>query len=224
MEIVPHVHLIPGVIANPYLLIDGEAITLIDTGLPWSKNKIIAYIHDLGYSTHQIKNIIITHTDLDHIGGLAALRRASGARILTSAIEAQALAEGHPSRPIPARNRRRGFLLRLMVKLAKSPRITADEIVTGGQVLPILGGLRVIDSAGHTPGHISLYLPSAGVLFSGDSIISEGDKLLPSREAVTWDRQKADESVRLQASLGAHIVCPGHGPVIMDAAGKFPPV
>jgi glyoxylase-like metal-dependent hydrolase (beta-lactamase superfamily II) len=39
---------------------------------------------------------------------------------------------------------------------------------------------------------------------------------------LTWDLAKAKESIQKQAALGPRIVCPGHGPVLMDAIGKFP--
>jgi glyoxylase-like metal-dependent hydrolase (beta-lactamase superfamily II) len=97
-----------------------------------------------------------------------------------------------------------------------------DERLADGQVLPVLGGLRVVATPGHTPGHISLYAPAVGVLFVGDSLVSERDGLRPSRGANTWDEAQALESVRLQAALGAHVVCPAHGPVVNNAIGKFP--
>jgi glyoxylase-like metal-dependent hydrolase (beta-lactamase superfamily II) len=97
-----------------------------------------------------------------------------------------------------------------------------DEIVADGQVLPALGGLRVIDTAGHTPGHISLFAPAAGELFCGDSIVSDADGLHGSRPGLTWDETKAKEAVKKQSLLSARIVCSGHGPVVMDAAGRFP--
>jgi glyoxylase-like metal-dependent hydrolase (beta-lactamase superfamily II) len=91
-----------------------------------------------------------------------------------------------------------------------------------GDKLPALGGLVVVETPGHTPGHISLFAPSAGVLFCGDSIVSDQNTLQGSRPGITWDESKARESERKQAALGAQIVCSGHGPVVMDAVGKFP--
>jgi len=82
--------------------------------------------------------------------------------------------------------------------------------------------LRVVETFGHTPGHISLFAPSAGILFVGDSLVSDKNGLRGSRGANTWDQDKANAAVRKQAALGARIVCSGHGSVVMDAAGKFP--
>ncbi|HUH98731.1 MAG TPA: MBL fold metallo-hydrolase [Anaerolineales bacterium] len=224
MEITAKVHLIPNIIANPYLVIDADGLTLIDAGLPGSGRKILHYLAGLGWSPSDLKRIIITHSDIDHVGGLPAVKKASGARLYASAIEAEAMAQGHPSRDIQSKKLARRLLLGILRPLVKAAPIRVDEILSAGQVLPVLGGLQVLETPGHTPGHISLYSPSTGILFSGDSIVSRDGGLLRSIPANTWDEAKADESARRQAALGAQIVCCGHGAVIRDAAGKFPRV
>ena len=224
MEIVRSVHLIPNVIANPYLLIDPDGLTLIDAGLPRSHRKILRYLSGLGYTAKDLKRILITHADFDHIGGLVALKAASGALILASPVEAQAMSAGHASRPLNPRRKLTKLLFDLMAKLFKPAPVQADEFLMDGQILPVLGGLQVVETPGHTPGHVSLFLPSEGLLFCGDSLVSEQSGLRGSRGANTWDQAKADESVRKQAALGARMLCSGHGPVVMDAADKFPQI
>jgi glyoxylase-like metal-dependent hydrolase (beta-lactamase superfamily II) len=145
----------------------------------------------------------------------------TGARTYASNIEAGAIASGRPSRQIKSS----GFSVRrlmfsLLGPLMKVTPFQVDEILADGQILPALGGLRVVDTAGHTPGHISLFAPSVGVLFCGDSMVTDEKGIHPPR--YIWDDAKAKEAQRRQAALGARIVCPGHGPVIRDAAGKFP--
>ena len=224
MEIIPNVHLIPKTVANPYLLIDPDGLTLIDAGLPGSQKKILRYMAGLGYAPADLKRILITHADFDHVGGLAALIKATAARVYASPVEAQALRERHASRPVKPRRLITRLLFGLMGGLFKPARIQVDELLSDGQILPLLGGLRVVDTPGHTPGHISLFAPSVGILFCGDSIVSGEDGLHGSSGSNNWDQTKSDESVRKQAALGARILCSGHGPVIMDVAGKFPQV
>ena len=222
MEITRNVHLIPDVMANPYLLFDSDGLTLIDTGLPGSHKKILKYIIGLEHAPTDLKRIILTHSDLDHIGGLAGLKQASGARVYASAIEAEAIAKGQASRRIrPSRFGRR-LLMGLLGKFFKARPVRVDEILHEGQTLPVLGGLQVLETPGHTPGHISLYAPSVGVLFVGDSIVSRENGLVGSVPANTWDQTKAAESVRKQAALKPNVVCSGHGPVVRDAADKMP--
>jgi glyoxylase-like metal-dependent hydrolase (beta-lactamase superfamily II) len=222
MEILPNVHLIPNIIANPYLLIDPDVLTLIDTGLPGSHRKILRYMADLGYAPQDLKRILITHADFDHVGGLAALKAATGARIFASPVEAHAMAEGHASRPLKPRRKITKLLFDLMASLFRPSNVQVDEFLSDGQTFPVLGGLRVVETPGHTPGHVSFFAPSTGILFCGDSIVSEQTGLRGSRGANNWDQTKSDESVRKQAALGATIVCSGHGPVVTDAADKFP--
>ena len=223
MKIIDNVYVVPGVMANVYILDDEDGLTLIDAGMPRSEKKILAYISTLEKSEGDLKRILLTHSDVDHIGALAALSKASGARTYAGQIGAKAIAAGKPSRQIHSSGLSlRRILFALLSPFFKAEPSQVDEILEGGQTLPVLGGLRVVPSPGHTPGHLSFYSPSKGVLFCGDSMVAGEDFLQGSRPEVTWDPAQARESVQKQAELGATIVCSGHGPVVRDAGGKFP--
>jgi len=223
MKIVDNIYLVPGVVANPYILVDPDGLTVVDTGLPGSQKKILAYITSLGKTARDVKRILLTHSDLDHVGGLAALQKLTGAHTYASQVEANAIAAGRASRQInPSGISLRRVMFSLLRPFMKASPFQVDEILVDGQVLPALGGLRVIETNGHTPGHISFFVPVPGVLFTGDSLVTDQNGIHGSRPGLTWDDARAREAERKQAALGARIVCPGHGPVIMDAAGKFP--
>jgi glyoxylase-like metal-dependent hydrolase (beta-lactamase superfamily II) len=224
MEIVPGVHLIPSSFVNLYLIVDPDGLTLIDAGTARSEKGIRQYIASTGHSLTDLRRIVITHADTDHIGSLAALKAGSGARVYASPIEAQAIAAGRSSRAINVGGPLKGLLNAASGLLMGTKPVTVDELLAAGQVLPVLGGLRVVATPGHTPGHVSLYAPAAGILFAGDSMVSADGRLHPSRKMLSWDVMQALASVRVQAALGAQIVCVGHGPVIRDAANKFPQV
>ncbi len=161
MEIIANVHLIPNIVANPYLIIDPDGLALIDAGLPGSDKKILKYISGLGHAPSDLKWIIITHSDMDHTGGLSAIKNASGARVYASAIESEAMSKGSSSRQIKSRNFFRKLLMSVAGRFMRAVPIQADEILSEGQVLPVLGGLHVVETPGHTPGHISLFSPSS---------------------------------------------------------------
>jgi glyoxylase-like metal-dependent hydrolase (beta-lactamase superfamily II) len=223
MKIIDNLYVVPEVMANTYILADEDGLTLIDAGMPRSEKKILAYIGTLDKSEEDLKRILLTHSDVDHVGALAALVRASGARTYASQIEADAIAAGKSSRPIHSSGfTLRRFLFALLSPFFRAEPFQVDEILEEGQTLPALGGLHVVATPGHTPGHLSFYAPDTGVLFCGDSMISNENGLYGSRPTVTWDEAQAKESVRKQAELGASLVCPGHGPVIRDASDKFP--
>lgn len=222
MEIAPNIHLIPGSIVNVYLIVEPTGLTLIDTGLAGNFKTVMKYLAALGKPPADLKRIILTHSDGDHVGALAALKAAIGARIYASPIEAQAIEAAHPSRELKVKGLQAFLFKTIAGPLFKAQPARVDELINDGDVLPILGGLRVVATIGHTPGHISLYAPAARILFGGDSMVSEKSGLRVSRGMNTWDEAKAKEAVKIQAALGAEIVCVGHGPVVRDATGKFP--
>jgi glyoxylase-like metal-dependent hydrolase (beta-lactamase superfamily II) len=222
MEIIPdRLYRVPGIIGNPHLIVDAEGLTLVDAGTAGSLRRILSTIKRLGHSPEQLRRIVITHADGDHVGAVGALVAVSGAHVYASAVEAAALAAGHPSREMNVRGVWR--LLYRLVQLFFRVRPFADAIpVKEGDVLPALGGLHVLDTPGHAPGHISLYAPLAGVLFAGDSIAYRNGRMRKPFTLTTWNEERALESVRKQAALRPDIVCLGHGPVVRTAANKFP--
>jgi glyoxylase-like metal-dependent hydrolase (beta-lactamase superfamily II) len=223
MKIIDHVYLIPGVTANSYLVEDPDGLTLIDTGMPTSEKRTLEYITQLGRSAGDVRRILVTHADMDHYGCLAALQAVTGACTYASQAEAQAMAVGKSSRPVDRNvGRFQRFMINLMGRFLKATPIQVDELLHEGQVLPVLGGLHVVETSGHAPGHLSFHAPSVRVLFCGDSMKSSQKGLRTSRSRNNWNQALAEASVRKQASLRAQIVCPGHGPVVWEAEGRFP--
>jgi glyoxylase-like metal-dependent hydrolase (beta-lactamase superfamily II) len=138
VKIVDNIFVIPGVVANPYLILDADGLTLIDAGIPGSEKKILAYIGSLGKSPRDLKRIILTHADLDHVGSLAALHEATGARTYAGQIEAAAIAAGKSSRPIkPSGLSLRRVMLAVLGPFMKPKSFNVDEILEDGQVLPV---------------------------------------------------------------------------------------
>jgi glyoxylase-like metal-dependent hydrolase (beta-lactamase superfamily II) len=69
--------------ANVFVLDDGEhGVTVIDTGMPHSVNAIVDTVKAIGRTVGDIKQILVTHADIDHIGSLAPLVTASNAKII----------------------------------------------------------------------------------------------------------------------------------------------
>ena len=102
MKIIDYIYVVPGVFANCYLLVDPEGITMIDTGIPHSEKQILEYLTSLGKSPPDVKRILITHSDWDHVGSLAALHQATGACTYSSKIEAARSPPANPLVRVPA--------------------------------------------------------------------------------------------------------------------------
>jgi glyoxylase-like metal-dependent hydrolase (beta-lactamase superfamily II) len=223
MKISDSVSVVPGVMANSYIIRDDDGLTIIDVGMPFSEKKTLEYLAHLGRSAQDVKRILITHADLDHYGCLAPLQTATGARTYASQAEAEAIAKGISSRPVNRNvGRFQAFMIRLMGKYLKAIPCQVNEILTEGQILPVLGGLQVVETPGHSPGHLSYYSPSTGILFCGDSMRTDGRGLRGSRSRNNWNQSMAEESVKKQAALHPQIICPGHGPAVRDVDGNIP--
>lgn len=217
----PQVEQIRDRFVNLYLIVEEHQLSLVDAGTSAAPRQVERVLARRGRSMQDIKHILITHSDGDHIGGLAELRAATGAAVYAGAIEAEAIARGEASRS-PAVPAIMQPLFQLVQRLMPVVASEATVIVHAGETLPILGGLQVLATPGHTPGHISYYAPEHGVLFAGDSMMASAKGLAFRDGPVTWNYALGRDSVRLQAALAPRMVCCGHGPVIHTAPIVFP--
>jgi glyoxylase-like metal-dependent hydrolase (beta-lactamase superfamily II) len=168
---------------------------------------------------HNVRRIIATHVDLDHTGGLAQLKKETGAVVACHTVEKQYMER-------PAR-RQSAFYLRPVFGLAtlfpayQHRAVTPDELLVDGQETP--EGFTVIHTPGHSPGHISLLHKAKRVLISGDALANQRNKLRVNTSLFTPDAKNARRSVwRLAKKYGDdfEIIVFGHGPPILQNGGK----
>lgn len=208
-------------IVNAYLWKWDGGLSLIDTGPPWTVKRILQGIQEAGFRPEDVTEILITHADADHAGGLKALREATGARVIVHAIEAMFFKGQWKRRP----NLRHPlgilyfpFHVLLSNTVFRIPRVRPDLLVIDEEVLD--NGLQVLHTPGHTPGHMCLYSKEAGVLFVGDLINHRGGKLALPPAIFTPQMEVVKDSLRKVARLKhVEMACFGHGPVITEKAG-----
>jgi metallo-beta-lactamase class B len=124
------------------VLIDsGEGLILIDGALPQSAERIADSVRTLGFDIRQVKWILNSHAHFDHAGGLAALRRMSGAKVAASPAGAKALRSGTAAPDDP----QAGF-----GDINRYPALRDVVTVADGASI-VLGKVTV--TARHTPGH-----------------------------------------------------------------------
>ena len=211
MEIYPGIEIINGLASRQYLIREPNQLTLIDAGLPGDAKKIVKTIQATIPSSACSLQILITHADGDHYGGVNSVKdHYFGTIVKSSDIEAKAMRSGTSSRKIEAKGVL-GILFNLAGKIIRADPTDVEGGLKEGMILPVMGGLKILDTSGHTPGHISFFLINHGVLFAGDSILVHGDKLLPSSGANTWDLDKARNAFDTQLALQPEIIAGGHG-------------
>ena len=192
-------------IIYPALLWDSDGATLIDTGIPGQLDAVRREIENTGVDFESVHRIILTHQDIDHIGVLPEIVRVRG-----SEIEVLAHEEDKPyiegDKPLIKMNRER--MAQMMESLPESQRQQLERIFStppagkvdrtlhDGEELPFYGGIDVIHTPGHTPGHLSLFVKKARLLIAGDELRVEEGELVGPSEWATLDMESAKASLR----------------------------
>lgn len=214
-QIVPNLYTLEGmVVGRVYLIQDADGLTLIDASLPISAGKILNQIKQLN---QPLKRILITHAHPDHIGALPDLKKATNAQIFCSALE-KPIIEGKNEIPrVPANQ------ISFPSNLLRPPRTFAkptlvDQVVEDGYLFDhLFGGLQVIATPGHAPGHIAFWQPQRRILFCGDVLFNAPKFRLPFA-GLTVDMAENIRSVKKIAQLDPDIICFGHGQPMQNNA------
>jgi glyoxylase-like metal-dependent hydrolase (beta-lactamase superfamily II) len=229
MRIADGVHVLPiprdsqgaaGFLNLTLILDDDNGNTLVDAGLPGQTEAIGAALLDAGIGVQDLRRIIFTHQDLDHIGSGAALVRQSGARVFAHPADAPYVeGELRPLKFTPEMLERRPQMCEVLERLEP---VRVEEYLEDGERLELAGGIRVIFTPGHTPGHLSLYLERSKILIAGDALTAEGGHLNGPNPSMTLDMRAAMRSIRRLAELDVETIVCYHGGVVgEDANGQL---
>ena len=200
-------------------LLVGDTLTLIDTGFKGRSTHIIRELARLGYSPADITSIIITHHHADHTGSLATLKEATGAKVIAHPADAPYI-DGSLSQPGPANPEWLGDILAPIHGMWATVPVAVDELVNDGDELPILGGIKILHTPGHTPGSISLFLEQEGLVIVGDVLSRSTLGLSLPSKAFTIDLAQEIQSIRRLASLDFTLIGFGHGAALTRNARR----
>jgi glyoxylase-like metal-dependent hydrolase (beta-lactamase superfamily II) len=219
VELAPRVFRIPtlvGDLVNSFAFLDEDGqVTLVDCGVKSAPKRILAALEWMGAAPSDVTRIILTHAHTDHAGGLSRMRGRTGAPVLVHERDADYVRTGKT--PVKDRSTTGGRLLRRMPAAGFSP-VEVNEELLDGQVLDVAGGVEVIHTPGHTPGHISLLHRASGVLVTGDALFNWRKRITWPPLAMCTDVALTQKTAGRFADLSYEIAAFTHGPEIRDGA------
>jgi glyoxylase-like metal-dependent hydrolase (beta-lactamase superfamily II) len=217
------VHRVEEAHTNWYLVEDGGAVTVVDTGFPRSWGTLQRSLREIGRGTGDVAAVVQTHAHFDHMGFTRRAGQDLGVDVWAHERELPVVAHpwryDHENSRLPYL-RHPGFLRAfsemaalgaLWVRGAEGARTYAD-----GETLDVPGRPRVVFTPGHTYGHCSLHLAGGDAVISGDALVTfdpytgkSGPQIVSG--AATADSRQALRSLDALEETGARTVLPGHG-------------
>ena len=200
---------------NSFALVDDDgSVTLIDTGVERAPARIVAGLAALGKHPADVQRILLTHAHPDHAGGAKEMAARTGAPIAVHEDDAGFVESGES--PPGDRSSTRG---RIFARLqnGRFPAVAVTDKLSDGQVLDIAGGLRVVATPGHSPGHVSLLHEPTRTLITGDAIFNVLGLRYSPRVFCT-DFRLSKRTAHVLGELEYDRAGFTHGPEIVDGA------
>jgi glyoxylase-like metal-dependent hydrolase (beta-lactamase superfamily II) len=200
---------IPGRMGRCQLILGADGLTLVDSGGDPGARSILAAFADRGLSIRDLRRIVLTHGDGDHIAGARLLQERSAAEVIAHELELAYIAGRVPA-GFPIAKRAFGWLGRRL------PRPDVTRIVAGDGLE--LGEIEIIHAPGHTPGH--LVVQAGDALLVGDALRT-GETFAQVPAPMTVDGNRARQTIRSLAERDVRHAYSGHGPPSNDAGRRL---
>lgn len=195
---------------NVYLVDDGT-VTLVDAGLPWDADRLERFLDVAGYDLADLDRVLVTHYDLDHLGGALRLADDLDAPVHIGAPDL-ALASGEATPPLL---HHKGAFHRVLRRLFPLPAALDVRPVEDGDAV---GEFVAVHTPGHNPGHTVYVHEALGAAFLGDLVWEDDGVLTTPIRLDSYDLAELADSVRDLADRVPpfDLACMGHGRPILE--------
>jgi glyoxylase-like metal-dependent hydrolase (beta-lactamase superfamily II) len=218
MRLGPHLHRIGNDIVAAYVVDTDEGVTVVDAGLAGHWSELVAELGGMGRTLHDVRGIVLTHGDTDHIGFAERLRRERHIPVYVHEADA-ARARGEVKSKATWGPMKIGATAGFMWYAARKGGLRTTYLtevvgVHDGDVLDLPGAPRVIGMPGHSPGSIAVHIPVADAVFVGDGLTTRHvltGRRGPQPAPFTDDPAEALTSLGHLDGLSATWLLPGHG-------------
>jgi len=209
--VIPGVHEIQLLRVKAHAILADDGVTLIDSGYAGSLPRIERALNDLGRTVDDVRRVVCTHGHPDHAGGARAFADL-GVEVFMHPADAANLEVGFAD---AIRRPSRGRIFAAM-----TPPLPSFTPLSDGGVLPVLGGLEVIHTPGHTPGSVCLFAAAPGVLFVGDVLQRRFGRVSFASGLYSDDPAAARTSVQRLSRLRVKSIVFAHYPALVEDAAE----
>lgn len=207
-------------VVHPAVIYNEKDMILVDAGYPFQIQQILDEAKRLEIDLNRLRKIIITHHDYDHIGSLMDIKeKFPTAQVLSSKIQSEYISGVQPFLRTEGLKKSLEFLEGTEREIVISRieahdslrRCPVDRYVSDNEIVSDCGETTIIETPGHMPGHISVYVKSEKTLITGDAMNIFDDELKGANPDFTFDMPTAIQSIKKFSELDIENVICYHG-------------